>query len=77
MTGQVQKYNELRGFGFILQDFRTRLFFHINDSKSEVAPVIGMRVSYDVIPPSKTNDPRMLPQAINILPLESDSQAGA
>ncbi len=79
MTGQIQKYNVLRGFGFVLQDFRTRLFFHINDWKGDVAPVIGMRVSYDVIPPSKPNDLRMLPQAVHIVPLEgSDApKAGA
>jgi cold shock CspA family protein len=68
MVGQVQKVVMLRGFGFILQDFRTRLFFHIKEWKSDTPPAVGMVVSYEVAPPNK---PGRLPQAVGITVVES------
>jgi cold shock CspA family protein len=65
MVGQVQKFNTLRGFGFIVQDFRTRLFFHVKEWKGDVAPSVGMSVSYEVAPANKVGQ---LPQATNIVP---------
>jgi hypothetical protein len=67
--GQVQKYIVLRGFGFILQDFRTRLFFHINDWKGQIGPEVGMYVHYDVEPPEDPNNKRLLAHAVNIMPI--------
>lgn len=67
MQGTVQKYDDLRGYGFILQGFKTRLFFHVRDWKSDVAPRVGVVVSYDVAPPNK---PGQLNQAVNVTPVD-------
>jgi cold shock CspA family protein len=71
MQGTVQKYIDLKGYGFISVDFRTRVFFHINDWKSDVvAPEVGMHVTFEISPlsnPAKfTRD-----KAINVTPVES------
>jgi cold shock CspA family protein len=68
MQGTVQKYDDLKGYGFILQGFKTRLFFHVREWKSDTPPLIGMLVSYDVAPPHK---PGQYNQAVNIAPVES------
>jgi cold shock CspA family protein len=63
MKGTVQKYDDLKGFGFILQGFKTRLFFHIREWKSDRPPCIGMAVSFDAVAPSK---PGQNNQAVNV-----------
>jgi len=68
VQGKVQKFSELKGFGFILQDFRTKLFFHVSAWQSHIAPRIGMMVTFEVAAPNK---PGQLNQAINIVPMES------
>jgi cold shock CspA family protein len=72
MQGRVQKYVELRGYGFILIDFKTRVFFHLKDWKSDVAPQVGMAVTFD-ISPSGNPQKYKLNQAINVVPVESVS----
>ena len=68
MIGIVQKFSQLKGFGFLLQDFKTTRFFHVSSWNSDVAPKIGMKVSYDLAPSRK---PGMPEQAVNIVPVES------
>ena len=68
MTGLVQKFSELKGYGFLLLDFKTRVFFHISSWKSSTAPRIGMPVSFDLAPAHK---PGLPDQAINVVPVES------
>lgn len=63
MEGTVQKYFNLKGYGFILQGFKSRLFFHVREWKSDTPPCVGMLVSYDVVPPNK---PGQYNQAVNI-----------
>jgi cold shock CspA family protein len=65
MTGKIQMYNEMRGFGFILQDFRTKIFFHVNKWESNTPPVVGMAVTYDEIPSGKAGFKN---QAANVRP---------
>jgi cold shock CspA family protein len=67
MQGKVQKYDDLKGYGLILQGFKTRLFFHVREWKNEAPPQVGMIVSYDVAPPHK---PGQNDQAVNVV-LES------
>jgi cold shock CspA family protein len=70
MIGKVQKFSELKGFGFLLQDFRTTVFFHVSGWTSSIPPKIGMRVTYDLGPSRK---PGMPDQAVNIVPLGVES----
>lgn len=66
MFGKVQQYNELKGFGFILQGFRNRVFFHVTSWVSDdIAPKVGVRVSFDLAPSKKVGMP---PQAVNVTP---------
>jgi cold shock CspA family protein len=68
MLGRVQKFSELKGFGFLLVDFRTTIFFHVSGWNSDIAPKVGMRVTFDTAPSRK---PGMSDQAVNIMPVES------
>jgi cold shock CspA family protein len=68
MEGKIQKFVLLKGYGFIIQGFKTRLFFHVNEWKSDITPSIGMVVSYEIAAPNK---PGQLDQAINIVPVAS------
>ena len=72
MTGIVQKFSMLKGFGFLLVDFRTTIFFHVSGWKSDVAPKVGMRVTFDTAPSRK---PGMPDQAVNIAPVMAESGA--
>ncbi len=72
MVGKIQVYNELKGFGFILQDFRNRMFFHVNQWKSDKPPVAGMMVTYDLIPSRKAGFQH---QAGNVTPIETGLNA--
>jgi cold shock CspA family protein len=67
MVGKIQKYDELRGFGFILQGFRKRIFFHVNHWVCDSPPQAGMAVSYDLIPANKAGFEH---QAGNVKPVE-------
>ena|SRR5712692_10496509 len=69
VQGKVQRFSELKGFGFILQDFRTKLFFHVSAWQSNIAPRIGMMVSFEVAAPNKPG--QQFNQAINIVPVVS------
>ncbi len=68
MVGKIQKYDELRGFGFLLKNFRDRIFFHINQWQSDKPPVAGMMVTYDLIPSRKSGFQH---QAGNVTPVET------
>jgi cold shock CspA family protein len=68
MIGRVQKFSEMKGYGWLLLDFRTRIFFHITSWKSDTAPQVGMTVSFDTAPSRK---PGLPDQAVNIMPVES------
>jgi cold shock CspA family protein len=68
MIGIVQKFSQLKGFGFLLQDFKTTRFFHVSSWNSDIAPKSGMRVTFDLAPSLK---PAMPEQAVNIVPIES------
>ena len=68
MLGRVQKFSELKGFGFLLESFRTTVFFHVSEWKSDIAPKVGMRVTFDKAPSRK---PGMPDQATNIVPVEN------
>lgn len=71
MVGTIQKFEVLRGFGIILMDFRTRLFFHISEYRGTTEPNPGQQVEFDVRPPRK---PGELNQAVNIVPVLDASQ---
>jgi cold shock CspA family protein len=64
MVGKIQKFDELRGFGFIV-NFRTRTFFHINQWCSDIPPQTGMTVTFDIIPAKKAG---FTSQAANVVP---------
>jgi cold shock CspA family protein len=68
MEGKVQKFQVLKGYGFILRGFRERVFFHVSSWKSDTAPRIGMVVTFDLAPAHK---PGLPDQAINVVPVES------
>jgi len=74
--GRVQKFDELRGFGFILQGFKTRFYFHVaNWLNDTVAPKPGMAVLFELAPGKKAG---LADQAVNIVPLGSEiPKAGA
>ena len=72
MVGKIQMYNELKGFGFILQDFRNRLFFHVNQWHSNTPPRVGMAVLYELIPSRKAGFQH---QAGNVRPVETGLDA--
>jgi cold shock CspA family protein len=73
MKGTVQKYDDLKGYGFVLQGFKTRLFFHVREWKSDTPPRIGMAVTFDVAAPNKLGQ---LNQAVNVM-LEESGVGGA
>jgi cold shock CspA family protein len=66
MQGTVQVFNSFKGFGFILVDFRTRMFFHVKNYTGAIEPVGGMVVTFDVAPPHKAGQ---LEQAVNVVPV--------
>jgi cold shock CspA family protein len=68
MIGTVQKFSQLKGFGFLLQDFRTPRFFHVSSWHSDIPPKPGMKVSFELMPSRR---PEMPDQATNIVPVES------
>jgi cold shock CspA family protein len=72
MVGKIQTYDELRGYGFILQNFRDRIFFHVNQWQSNTPPVAGMVVLYDLIPSRKSGFQH---QAGNVRPVETGLSA--
>ena len=66
MVAKVQQFNELKGYGWLLKDFRTRIWFHVRSWKSPNPPQPGMTVSYELAPSRKAGLPD---QAINVTPL--------
>lgn len=71
MDGKIQKYNDLRGFGFILVNFRERYFFHVSEWKCSTPPRIGDAVKFDVAAPKKDGQH---PQANNVTPATAVSK---
>jgi cold shock CspA family protein len=61
----VQKFSALRGFGFLIQGFRTRFFFHITEWQSDLEPKQGMSVCFETAP---ANKPGMPDQAVRVRP---------
>jgi len=74
MQAEVHQFFKTRGFGFLLEGFKNRVFFHVNDWQSSIEPQPGMRVTFDFKPSKRPGFP---PQATNIMPLENDNKAGA
>ncbi len=72
MVGKIQLFHELRGYGFLLKDFRTRIFFHITEWKSDMPPAAGMVVLYDLIPARRAG---FQTQAANVRPVETGLNA--
>lgn len=68
--GVVQRYLELKAYGFISIDFKTRVFFHLNDWNSDVAPAVGMPVTFE-ISPSSNPEKYKRDRATNVTPVES------
>ena len=73
MIGKVQKFSELKGFGFLLQDFKTTRFFHVSSWNSDIAPKNGLKVTFDL---ASSRKPGMPDQAVNIVPLAVESVGG-
>jgi len=72
MVGRVRKYDELRGFGFIMVGFRKDYFFHVHQWKSDREPKVGTVVMFEVIP---ANKPGFQHQAGNVRPVETGLNA--
>jgi cold shock CspA family protein len=70
MQGTMQAFNVVRGFGFIVVDFRTRFFMHVSNYKSDVVPTEGLVVTFDIAPPYK---PGGLDQAVNVTPITAQT----
>ena len=66
MQGTIQLYFPLKAYGFILINFRDRIFFHLCDYKGDVEPVGGMLVNYDVGPPKHAGQRN---RAVNVTPI--------
>lgn len=66
MQGIVQRFDLLRGYGFIVEGFRDQRFFHITNWSSNTPPQRGMRVCYELAPSKK---PGLRDQAICVMPL--------
>lgn len=64
MKGIVQTYYTLRGYGFILINFRQRIYFHASHWIGQNAPEIGQEIYFDIAP----GQPGRGPQAVNVVP---------
>lgn len=42
MQGKIQQFKPLKGYGFILHGFKTRIFFHVTEWNSDVQPRVGI-----------------------------------
>lgn len=69
--GRVQQFSVLKGFGFLIEGFKNRVFFHVRNWKSDIAPKIGMPVQFNLGP---ANKPELPDQAVNIIPLSEAPQ---
>jgi cold shock CspA family protein len=67
-TGVVQTLVPMKGFGFILMDFTSRVFFHVSQWRGGSAPVVGQEVSFVVVPPRQAS--QKYPMAVNVRPTE-------
>jgi cold shock CspA family protein len=72
MVGKVQTFYDTKGYGFLLEDFRTRIFFHVTQWRSSTPPQEGMLVTYDLIPSHKAG---FQYQAGNITPIKTELNA--
>jgi cold shock CspA family protein len=66
MVAIVQKFSEIKGYGFLLESFRSNIYFHVSGWNSDIPPKIGMRVTYDKAPSFVPGKPDM---AVNIVPM--------
>jgi len=71
MIAKIQQFKELKGYGFLLKDFRTRIFFHVSDWKSSVPPQQGMMVEFELGPARKPGKPDV---ALNVKPLAGEEE---
>ena len=71
MRGQIQYWNEQKGFGFIVTKTAT-FYFHAKNFSGQ--PVLGARVRFDVGPSRMPNKP---PMAINVASVETNALAHA
>ena len=70
MNGVVQKFLPLQGYGWILADFKTRLFFHVSQWCGSAQPQIGESVIFEIILPRK---PGQHNQAVNVTPVAKEA----
>jgi cold shock CspA family protein len=63
--GTIKFYASTRGYGFIEQEGEGDIFFHLNNFESDLDPVMGMKVSYE-LGVSPKNDK---PEARNVTPM--------
>jgi cold shock CspA family protein len=69
LNGIIRIFHEKRGFGFIRITFKDQYYFHITEWDSDVPPVIGQRVSFEV-QPAPTYKQNSLPLAVNVKPFD-------
>lgn len=74
MDGIVQKFSVLKGYGWILADYKTRLFFHVSQWSGNAQPQVGQGVRFEVAAPRK---PGQNPQAVNVTPVVECVGGGA
>jgi hypothetical protein len=72
MIARVQQFKVLKGYGWLLEGFRNRIWFHVSAWKSDIPPRIGMMVSFDTAP-ARDGKPD---QAINVTPLDGQEKFG-
>jgi cold shock CspA family protein len=72
MQGKVGTYDVQKGYGFIFITFKDRIFFHFSSWNSEIEPVIGQTVAFDLAPGRKPG----LQQAINVTPVVAETLPG-
>jgi cold shock CspA family protein len=73
MQGTIQVYFPLKAYGFILLNFRDRIFFHLCNYKGYIEPVGGMLVNFDIAPPRRQGQRE---QAVNVIPIEASTEVG-
>jgi cold shock CspA family protein len=65
--GVIQTLVPMKGFGFILMDFTTRVFFHVSQWHGATSPAVGQQVTFSVVPAKPGTRHEM---AINVRPVE-------
>ena len=65
-SGQIYKWNDAKGFGFIQSEDGAEIFFHISAFKGQGRPQVGSHVRFDV-----TVDKQQRSKAVNVTPLNT------